>query len=141
MDTATLVKFIEHNTLMVAVAAISGGMLLWPMLRKSTGGPYVSAQEATLLINREDALVVDVRDPGEFGAGHVLGARNVPLKDLETAGELAKRKERPIIVCCATGQRSSQAIATLRKLGYARVFNLSGGLGGWQQAGLPTEKS
>ena len=141
MDTATLVRFVEHNALMVAVAAISGGMLVWPLLRKGAGGPWVSAQEATLLINREDALVVDVRDPGEFGAGHVLGARNVPLKDLESGGELAKRKDRPIVVCCATGQRASQAVATLRKLGYARVFNLSGGVGGWQQAGLPTEKS
>ena len=141
MDTATLVRFIEHNTLMVAVAAISGGMLIWPLLRQRTGGPWVSAQEATLLINREDALVVDVRDPGEYGAGHVIGAKNVPLAQIESSGELAKRKDKPIILCCATGQRSSQALASLRKRGYARVFNLTGGLAGWQQAGLPTEKS
>ena len=141
MDTATLVRFVEHNTLMVAVAAISGGMLLMPLMRKGRGGPWVSAQAATQLINREDALVVDVRDPGDFGAGHVLGARNVPLKELESSGELAKRKEKPVIVYDADGQRSAQAVAALRKLGFEKVFNLTGGLSGWQQAGLPTEKS
>jgi rhodanese-related sulfurtransferase len=141
VDTATLIRFVEHNTLMVAVAAISGGMLLWPLLRKGAGGPWVSAQEATLLINREDALVVDVRDAGDFGAGHVLGARNVPLKDLESSNELARRKEKAVIVYDANGQASAQAVAALRKAGFAKVFNLTGGLSGWQQAGLPTEKS
>ncbi len=126
---------------MVAVAAISGGMLLWPLVRKSSGGPWVSAQEATLLINREDAVVVDVRDAGEYGAGHVLGARNVPLKELESNPDIAKRKDKAVIVYCESGQRSAQAIAALRKAGFAQVFNLTGGLAAWRQAGLPTEKS
>ncbi len=141
MDIATLSRFVEHNALMVAVAAISGGMLLWPLMRKSAGGPWVSAQEATLLINREDAIVVDVRDSGEYGAGHILGAKSVPMKDLESSPDIAKRKDRPLIVYCESGQRSSQAAAALRKAGFAKVFNLTGGLAAWRQAGLPTEKS
>ncbi len=141
MDIATLSRFVEHNALMVAVAAISGGMLLWPLMRKSAGGPWVSAQEATLLINREDAIVVDVRDSGEYGAGHILGAKSVPMKDLESSPDIAKRKDRPLIVYCESGQRSSQAAAVLRKAGFAKVFNLTGGLAAWRQAGLPTEKS
>src|SRR4051812_13165772 len=134
-------QFVQNNALMVAVAAISGGMLLWPLLRGASGGPWVSASEATLLINREDALVVDVRDSGEFGAGHILGAKNVPLAELEASADIAKRKAKTLIVYDDRGERAAKAVAALRKLGFAKVFNLTGGLGGWQQAGLPVEKS
>jgi len=83
-----------------------------------------------------------VRDPGEYAAGHILGAKNAPLSRLSdgTAGELAKRKERPVIVYCEGGERASKAVALLKKQGYTRVVNLTGGLKGWQQAGLPVEK-
>ena len=136
-----LVQFIQNNLMLIVVAFVSGGMLLWPLVRRSTGGPYVTPQQATHLINREDATVVDVRDPGEYGAGHILGAKNVPLARIEDgANDLAKRKEKPVIVYCDTGNRGSKAIAALKKQGFARVSNLSGGIGAWQQAGLPVEK-
>src|SRR3954452_4600162 len=94
----TFTKFVENNLLLVAVAAISGALLVFPLLRRSSGGPWVSAAQATQLINREDALVLDVRDTGEYGAGHILGAKNVPLADLEGSGDLAKRKAKAVIV-------------------------------------------
>jgi rhodanese-related sulfurtransferase len=135
------VDFVRNNLLLFVVALVSGGMLLWPLLRRGTGGPWVSPTEATHLINREDALVVDVREPGEFAAGHVLGAKNVPLARLEAAGaELPKRKDRPVIIYCETGDRSGRAAAALKKQGFSRVLNLSGGIGAWRQAGLPLEK-
>jgi rhodanese-related sulfurtransferase len=134
------VDFVRNNLLLFAVALVSGAMLLWPLFRRSTGGPWVNTAEATHLINREDALVLDVRDPGEYGAGHILGARNVPLSRLDD-GELPKRKDRPVIVYCEGGERAGKAISALRKQGFARVANLSGGLRAWQQAGLPVEKS
>ena len=133
------VEFVRNNLLLFVVAFVSGAMLLWPVFRKSTGGPWVNTAEATHLINREDALVVDVRDPGEYGAGHILGAKNVPLSRLDD-GELAKRKERPVIVYCDGGERAGKAISILKKQGFARVVNLSGGIKAWQQAGLPVEK-
>ena len=131
--------FVRNNLLLFAVALVSGAMLLWPLFRKSTGGPWVSTSEATHLINREDALVLDVRDPGEYGAGHILGAKNVPLSRLGD-GDIAKRKERPVIVYCDGSERSPKAVSALRKQGFTRVVNLSGGLKAWQQAGLPVEK-
>jgi rhodanese-related sulfurtransferase len=134
------VDFLRNNLLLVAVAAVSGGMLIWPLLRRTTGGPWVSTAQATHLINREDALLVDVREPGEFGAGHILGARNVPLARIDGSGDLAKRKDKPVIVYCEGGERAAKAAAALRKLGFSRVVNLSGGLPAWQQAGLPLEK-
>ena len=132
-------EFVRNNLLLFVVALVSGAMLLWPVFRKSTGGPWVNTAEATHLINREDALVVDVRDPGEYGAGHILGAKNVPLSRLDD-GELAKRKDRPVIVYCDGGERAGKAISVLKKQGFARVVNLSGGIKAWQQAGLPVEK-
>ena len=137
----TLVDFLRQNYLLVAVAVVSGAMLVWPYLRRATGGPWVSATQATQLINREDAFVIDVREPAEFGAGHVLGAKNVPLGRIAGAGaDLAKRKGKPVIVYCEVGNRSSTAAAALRKQGFERVFNLAGGMKAWQDAGLPVEK-
>jgi rhodanese-related sulfurtransferase len=136
------VEFVRNNLLLFVVALVSGGMLLWPLVRRTTGGPYVNPAQATQLINREDALVLDVRDPGEYGSGHILGAKNVPLSRIAAGGSeiAAKRKDKPVIVYCDNGNRSTKAAAALRSQGYARVVNLSGGLGAWQQAGLPVEK-
>ena len=133
--------FVRNNLLLIVVAVVSGAMLIWPLLRRTTGGPWVDAPRATQLINREDALVVDVRDPGEYGTGHILGAKNWPLDHIgERGGEAAKRKDKPVIVYCDTGDRTPKAAAALRKLGFTRVVSLSGGLPAWQQAGLPVEK-
>ena len=95
------VDFVRNNFLLFMVALVSGGMLLWPLVRRTTGGPWVSTTQATHLINREDALVIDVREPNEFAAGHVIGAKNLPLARLDAPGaDLAKKKERPVIVYC-----------------------------------------
>ena len=133
--------FVRNNLLLFVVALLSGAMLVWPLVRRGTGGPWVTPAQATHLINREDALVVDVRDPGEYGAGHILGAKNVPLARLDEApAELAKRKDKPLVVYDDRGERASKAVAALKRLGFSRVVNLSGGIGAWQQAGLPVEK-
>ena len=128
----SLLEFLkkDSNGLLAAVAVVSGAMLLWPYVRRFGGGPSISAAQATQLINREDALVVDVRDPGEYGSGHILGAKNVPLSRIDAVGsEIApKRKDKPVIVYCDDGNRSGKAVS------------LSGGLGAWRQAGLPVEK-
>jgi rhodanese-related sulfurtransferase len=137
----TFLDFLRQNYLLVGVALASGAMLAWPYLRRATGGPWVTAAQATLLINRDDALVVDVREPAEYGTGHVLGAKNLPLARVAASGaDLAKRKEKPVIVYCETGNRSTSAAAALRKAGFTRVFSLSGGMKAWREAGLPVEK-
>jgi rhodanese-related sulfurtransferase len=135
------VDFVQNNLLLFAVAFASGAMLLWPLVRRGMGGPSIGTAQATHLINREDALVVDVRDPGEYGAGHALGARNLPLARIESgAGDVAKKKDATLILYCDSGDRSGKAAAALRKQGYTKVFNLSGGFGAWKQAGLPVER-
>ena len=134
-------QFVRDNLLLFAIALISGAMLLWPLIRRGTGGPWASTLEATQMINRQDALVIDVREDAEYAKGHIVGARHIPLAQLEArAKELQKFKSKPVITCCETGNRSSAAIATLKKLGFENVYNLAGGYAGWQQAGLPVEK-
>ena len=133
--------FISKNIFLVMIAAISGGMLLWPLLRKGTGGPWVSTLQATQLMNREDAVVIDLRTAADFANGHILGARSIPLAELERrAGELDKVKSKPVIVYCAQGSSSGSGLALLRKYGFGNVVNLSGGYAAWLQAGLPVEK-
>ena len=133
--------FVIKNIYLVMLALISGGMLVWPFLRKGAGGPWVSTLEATQLINRSDALVLDLRSAEDYAKGHILGAKSMPLADIERrAGELEKHKAKPVIVHCGDGNRSGGGVAMLRKLGFGSVSNLSGGYAAWQQAGLPVEK-
>lgn len=139
----SFLKFVQNNLLLFAVAVTSGAMLLWPLVRRAGAGPSVSALQATQLMNREDALVIDVRDPGEYGAGHILGAKSVPLARLEAGevpAEVVKRKNRSVIVYCERGDRAEKAAAALRKQGFEKAVSLAGGLAAWRQAGLPVEK-
>lgn len=134
-------KFVQENVFLIAIAFVSGAMLLWPAARRSAGGPAVDTLGATLLINKEDALVLDVRQPGETAAGRIVNSKTIPLPDLPARlKELDRWKAKPVIVVCASGNRSASAVATLKKNGFEKVFNLSGGFGAWQQAGLPVEK-
>ena len=139
----SFIQFLQkgYNSLLFAVALASGTALLWPLVRRGSGGPWVSTLEATQLMNRSDALVIYVREVAEFGRGHILGAKSFPLGELERrAAELDKHKARPLIVHCGDGNRAGNALALLRRHGFDKVYNLSGGFAAWQQAGLPTEK-
>lgn len=128
--------FVEQNLMWVIVAVVSGSMLLASFLR--AGGKNISVSEATLLMNREDALIVDVRESGEWSAGHIPNARHIALGQFEKRiGELDKFKARPVILCCASGNRSSSACGALKKAGFERVYNLDGGIRAWGDAGLP----
>ena len=134
-------EFITKNIFIIVIALVSGGMLLWPLLRRGAGGPWVDTLAATQLINRSDAIVVDLRGAEDYAQGHILGAKNIPLADLERrAGELDKYKAKPVIVHCGDGNRAGGGVAALRRKGFGSVHNLAGGYAAWQQAGLPVEK-
>lgn len=134
-------EFITKNIFLIAVALVSGGMLVWPFLRRGAGGPWVNTLEATQLINRSDALVIDLRSAEDYAKGHILGAKNIPLADLERRkGELDKHKAKPVIMHCGDGNRAGGGVALLRKSGFGSVHNLAGGYAAWQAAGLPVQK-
>lgn len=134
-------EFILENILLIGLALGSGLMLIWPMLNRSGAATNLSPSDAVLLINRENALVLDVRDEAEYAAGHITDARNIPLSALDTRfQELNKFKDKPILVNCQAGMRSGKAVAMLHKQGFTKVYNLQGGLNAWQQAKLPVVK-
>jgi rhodanese-related sulfurtransferase len=137
-----IIDFLRHNILLVAAAAGSGAMLLWPLLRDGLGGGgAVNTLQATQLMNRENALVLDLREPAAYAAGHILGARNVPLAELDKrAGDFDKFKSRPVIVHCDTGSSASRAVSQLKARGFSNVVKLAGGFRAWLQASLPVER-
>ena len=126
------------GSLLVVLAAIAVNE--WLIVRR--GGTRVSAADAVRLINDRDAQVIDLRAVADYKRGHILNAINVPLAKLE--GEmvkLQKKKDRPLVLCCALGSVSLQAGAKLRAAGFSEVYPLTGGINAWQNAGLPVTAS
>ena len=135
-------KFLIDNWMLISIAIASGGMLVWPLIAGSMNAGELNASGVVQLINREKAVVVDVCEPAEFAAGHVTGAKNIPLADLETRlPGMVKNKALPLILVCASGARSGRAVATAKKLGYEQAQSLGGGLKAWKDANLPLEKA
>jgi rhodanese-related sulfurtransferase len=135
-------EFILQNLALVTIFVVSGVMLLWPEIARLSGGSAeIGTFEATRLMNQGGTLVLDVRDAKEFATGHLPRARHIPLGELSNRlEELAKYKEKAVIVTCRTGARSGGALRLLRKAGFATVYQLKGGVAAWESASLPVEK-
>jgi len=135
------VKFIIDNWYLIFIALASGAMLLVPVLKGAAGGALTAAA-AVQLINREKGVVIDVSEPDEFAAGHVGGAKNIPLAQLEERlPQVVKNKALPLVLVCAKGARAQRAVAVAKKLGYDNAQALAGGLKAWKEASLPVEKA
>ena len=135
-------SFFVENWILILIAFVSGGLLVWPMVNKAAGGTgAVGTSEAVRLINREKGVLVDVAEPNEYAQGHATGARNVPFGQLEGSKELPSNKALPLIVLCPTGARAGRAAGLLRKAGYEKAVAVSGGSAAWREAQLPMEKS
>jgi rhodanese-related sulfurtransferase len=136
------VQFVSNNILPIFIAVFSGIMLLWSLFgNRFRGIKEVDTAAALQLINHKNAIVLDVREPGEYDAGHVLNAKLIPLGKLkERMGELEKYKEQPIVVMCRSGNRSGTACFLLGKQGFTQAYNLAGGVQAWQKNNLPLVK-
>jgi len=135
--------FLEKNWMLVAALITSGLMLLWPLLqRRLSPAKEIGTLNVTQLINRENAVLLDVREVNEFEGGKLPNAIHIPLSQLGSRmGELAKMTSRPIVVYCTRGQRSGTAGAALAKQGFANIYQLQGGMKAWKDAGLPLESA
>lgn len=132
-------NFLIDNWMLLAMALASGFALLLPVLNKGSG---LDPQAMVQLMNRDKAVVIDVCEPDEFARSHVIGAKNLPLGQLEDKlAQVVKNKSAHVIMVCQVGARSARAAATARKLGYDNVQSLSGGLRAWVAASMPTEKA
>src|SRR5271157_5664674 len=135
-------QFLQQNWLPLLVMIGSGAMWLWLTLRpRFSPIREIGAIEATQLINRRDALMLDLREPKEYEGGRVPNALHLPQSQLASrAHELEQLTSRPVIAYCDRGQRSRTAATALTRLGFAEVYTLRGGLRAWSEAGLPVEK-
>ncbi|CAD5372676.1 Sulfurtransferase [Rubrivivax sp. A210] len=136
-------NFFVDNWYLFMVAAISGGLLVWPVLRGAGGGGAgsVGTAEAVRLINREKGVLIDVSEPNEYAAGHAGGARNAPLGQLEGSKAVPTNKTLPVLLICPSGARAARAAAQLRKAGWEKAVAVAGGTAAWREAQLPIEKS
>ena len=138
-------RFIEfagnHPELFLALGVISG-LLAWTFIRSQfQGWRGVGPAEATLLINHQDAVVLDIREDSEYRDGYILNSIHIPLSQVKDAvGRLEKYKGRPVVVSCRSGSRSGVACSTLAKHGFDQLYNLKGGILAWQSANLPLVK-
>ncbi len=136
-----IAEFIVPNWHLFLMALVSGGLLIWPLIRQGTGGAgAVSTAEAVRLINREKGVLVDVSEPAEFAASHAASARNVPLGQLEGSKDIPSNKQLPILLLCPSGARAGRAAALLRKAGYDKATAVAGGTKAWGEAQLPLAK-
>lgn len=135
-------EFIRNNALLIGLALGTGILLILPILKKGAGGvPNLSASEAVSLINRDNAIVLDVRSEAEFASGHIVDAKHIPLDTLaERLNQLKKYQDKPILVNCQRGMRSAKACDILRQAEFKQVNNLQGGLDAWLEAKLPIVK-
>ena len=135
-------SFFLDNWILFSVALTSGALLMWPALTSGGGSSGLNPAQVVQLMNREKATVVDVCEPGEFAKGHILGAKNLPLGQLEAQlAQTVKNKTAPVVLVCASGMRSRGAVAIAKKLGYENAHSLVGGMGAWRSASLPVEKA
>ena len=134
-------EFIQHNLMLVGLAAVSGAMLLWSFVgSRFSGVEQADTLKATRLYN-DDALILDVREDSEFSAGHIPRAKHIPLGKLaDRIGELEKHKGKPVLVTCRSGHRSARACGMLKKAGFESVYNQAGGIIAWERANLPVTK-
>jgi rhodanese-related sulfurtransferase len=137
-----LAQFLWDNILLVGLMVASAVMLIWPSIAGLlSGARQIGTLEATRLMNQSNAVVLDVREPGEFASGRIPRSKNMPMGELsKRLDELGKFKDRPVIVACASGNRSGGALRVLKGAGFSQLYALKGGLGAWREASLPVEK-
>jgi len=131
----------NHPLLSLAFVGIGVALIANEFSRFTRGFKGISPAELTRLINREDALVIDVSAHNDFEKGHIVGSRHVAMSQFEPGHKLlAKAKEQPVVLVCRTGNTAGTAAKQLVKAGFTRVHLLEGGVAAWQQAELPLAK-
>ena len=131
-------QFIVQNALLIIIAVIAAVSLAMPLINTRRFGPMVSSEQAVSLINKQNALVVDVRAQKDFKRVRIANSVNIPDNEIQNRlGELSK--DRTIIVVDNSGNMSAAASKLLRGVGFTKVYVLDSGLVGWMRDKLPLE--
>ncbi len=138
-----LIEFAGNNIVLAGVWVALVAILIFSYISGLTSSvKELSTHEATLLINKEDAVLLDTRPAKDFKAGHILGAKQIKPDELRERNfkKLENNKDKPIIVVCAMGNQARGTASAMLKSGFANVSVLKGGMNAWQSAGLPVSK-
>ncbi len=131
-------QFMQQNAVYIFMALLIGWMLWQRMIAPKLSGVKSLSASAYMQMRKQPHTLLDVRQPGEWASAHAKAAKHIPL------GEVSKRireieQGKPVVVICASGNRSAMAATALAKSGFETVYNFSGGMGAWQSAGLPMQ--
>lgn len=134
----TLNEFMQQNAVYIFMALLIAWMLWQRVIAPRMSGVKNMSASQYFAMRDEPHTLVDVRSSGEWTGGHAPNAVHIPL------GEIANRKSelpagKPVVVICASGNRSAMAATALAKSGVSPVYNFSGGMGAWRGAGLPVK--
>ena len=142
MNTSDLLAFAgRHPILLLALAGLTLAIILNELASLVRGVKGVGPAALTALINRDNALVVDLRPQADFEKGHIPGSKNVQMSQFDPENkQLTAARALPVVLVCKTGQTAGTAAGRLHKAGFERVYVLDGGIGAWQQADLPLVK-
>jgi len=135
-----LFEFVSNHYILIAVFVFL--LFAFFINEGKQGGAAISTSNLVTLVNREGAVILDVRDSKEFGAGHIAGAVNIPHSAIDArVGELDAHKEKPLVLVCKMGQHSSAVGRKLKAHGFEDVRRLSGGMAEWSASNLPLVKA
>lgn len=138
-----LLEFASNHLILTVAWFALAGMLIYSFFSgRLAGYKNIDQHQATMLINREDALLFDIRSVDAFRKGHIAGAKQIPPSQIEKSqgNSLEKNQDRPIIVVCENGLSAGKSCAQLKKQGYTTVYALRGGISAWREAGLPVTR-
>ncbi len=131
----------RHTMLFIALAAVIALIIMTELKRATKGYKEVPPSEAVRLINKENAMVLDIREANELGQGSIIDSKHIALSALpDKLDSLSSNKDQPILVFCKVGNRSAQACKLLLKNSYTNVFGLKGGITAWMNDQLPITK-
>ncbi|MBT2745734.1 rhodanese-like domain-containing protein [Lysobacter sp. ISL-50] len=131
----------RHMYLSLGLVGLTVALIYTEIARLFRGYKALRPAELTALINRDNALVIDLSASGEFEKGHIAGSRSVQISQFDPESKLlANAKQLPVVAVCRTGQASADAAKRLKKAGFEQVYWLEGGIQAWQQAELPLVK-
>lgn len=142
MTFAELVAFAgRHPLLSLALAGITLALVYNEIAGRLSGVRRLGPAQLTALINRDNALVVDLRPIADFDKGHIAGSKNVQMSQFDPENkQLAPAKALPVVLVCKAGESADGAAKRLRKAGFSNVSVLEGGIQAWQSADLPLVK-
>ena len=137
-----LIEYVSHHPLLAGAAVLALVLVVaYESHARAAAFASISSQDLIRLMN-QGALVLDIRKPEEFAAGHVNGAKHLPSDQILTAGDTFKRfKDKPVVVYCDSGSLAAAAVRQLTQQGFTKAFTLRGGFASWRAENLPIAKA